>query len=39
MHRGLYWALAVGYLVLGIVAADVSLSIAREWLVDRAALS
>jgi hypothetical protein len=39
MHRGLYWALAVGYLVLGIVAADVSLSIAREWLVDRSALS
>jgi hypothetical protein len=35
LRRGIYWVLAIGYLVVGLVAADVSFSIAREWLADR----
>ncbi len=35
LSRGLYWALAAGFLVMGIVAADVSFSIAREWMNER----
>ena len=34
--RRLYSLLAAGFLILGLVAVDVSLSIAREWLNDRA---
>jgi hypothetical protein len=35
LSRSFYWALATGFLLMGIVAADVSFSIAREWLDDR----
>jgi hypothetical protein len=34
--RRLYWLLATGFLILGLIAVDVSFSIAREWLSDRA---
>jgi hypothetical protein len=34
--RRLYWLLAMGFLILGLIAVDVSFSIAREWLNDRA---
>ncbi|UHD18768.1 hypothetical protein [Thiocapsa bogorovii] len=34
--RRLYWLLATGFLILGLIAVDVSLSIAREWFDDRA---
>jgi hypothetical protein len=34
--RRLYWLLATGFLILGLIAVDVSFSIAREWLNDRA---
>jgi hypothetical protein len=34
LRRSVYWALAIGYLVVGLVAVDVSFSIAREWLAD-----
>ncbi|WP_296805941.1 hypothetical protein [Thiocapsa sp.] len=33
--RRLYWLFAMGFLILGLVAVDVSFSIAREWLNDR----
>lgn len=36
MLRRLYWLLAMGFLILGLIAVDVSFSIAREWLNDRA---
>lgn len=35
LRRSLYWALAAGFLLMGVVAADVSISIAREWLNER----
>lgn len=35
LRRSLYWALAAGFLLIGIVAADVSFSIAREWMNER----
>jgi fatty acid desaturase len=38
LSRSLYWILAVGFLMLGLIALDVSFSIAREWLDDRAPL-
>ncbi|MFB1488805.1 MULTISPECIES: hypothetical protein [unclassified Thiocapsa] len=34
--RRLYWLLAMGFLILSLVAVDVSFSITREWLNDRA---
>ncbi len=34
--RRLYWLLAMGFLILGLIAVDVSYSIAREWFNDRA---
>lgn len=34
--RRLYWLLAMGFLILGLIAVDVSFSIAREWFNDRA---
>jgi hypothetical protein len=34
LSRSFYWALAAGFLLMWIVAADVSFSIAREWLDD-----
>lgn len=36
MLRRLYWLLAMGFLILGLIAVDVSFSIAREWMHDRA---
>jgi hypothetical protein len=36
LTRSLYWLLAMGFLMLGLIAVDVSFSIAREWLDDRA---
>jgi hypothetical protein len=30
--RGFQWFLALGFLLLGLVAIDLSLSIAREWI-------
>ncbi len=35
LSRRLYWLLAMGFLMLGLIAVDVSFSIAREWLDDR----
>lgn len=35
LSRSLYWLLAMGFLMLGLIAVDVSFSIAREWLDDR----
>jgi hypothetical protein len=35
LSRSLYWLLAMGFLMLGLIAVDVSFSIAREWLEDR----
>ncbi|HSO84456.1 hypothetical protein [Thiocapsa sp.] len=35
MLRRLYWLLAMGFLILGLIAVDVSFSIAREWMNDR----
>lgn len=34
--RRFYWLLAMGFLILGLIAVDVSFSIAREWFNDRA---
>ncbi|CRI65028.1 membrane hypothetical protein [Thiocapsa sp. KS1] len=35
LSRSLYWLLAMGFLMLGLIAVDVSFSITREWLEDR----
>jgi hypothetical protein len=35
LSRTLYWVLALGFMIMGFVAADVSMYIAREWLGDR----
>lgn len=34
LSRSLYWLLAMGFLMLALIAVDVSFSIAREWLDD-----